>query len=555
MAIGTLFRRRLGSRRLRIGALRFIGSILPLLGFAILSGHAHGATLRGIGPCDIYGAFGTPCVAAHSTTRALYASYDGPLYQVLRLSDLKTKNIKVLAAGGFADAASQDRFCKDTSCTITRVYDQSPLHNDLAVAPTDAANKFTLPSVAAPASVLATTAGGHLVYGIEFFPGVGYRNASKTVGVAKSGEPEGMYMVTSGTLALATAPGGCCFDYGNAEAIEGDTGGGHQDAINFSNFCWFGRCYGKGPWVQGDLEDGLFQSDEGVGEDPRNTGNPTPFVTAMLKNNGQTRFTLKAGNAQRGTLKTTFDGGEPKVTSGALSIVNGLVQFMPVPSTDYSPMHQEGGIVLGTGGDDSNMNNGAFFEGVMTMGYPSDAADDAVQANVVSVGYGGPTGSAGTLRVNSEVSLLSQSPCCTDRYVAQGGLVSDKAMLIAISEATSAQVLGDATWIVRPGLAERSCISLEARNFPGEYLRQSSSEVYRQAVDGTPQFDSDATFCPKRGNSRAGKSFVSFNDPTTFLRSFDNLVYVAEDGGTSPWDTTIGFPDDSSFTLEPPLLP
>ena len=36
------------------------------------------------GPCDIYAAASDPCVAAHSTTRALYASYNGPLYQVLR---------------------------------------------------------------------------------------------------------------------------------------------------------------------------------------------------------------------------------------------------------------------------------------------------------------------------------------------------------------------------------------------------------------------------------------------------------------------------------------
>ena len=34
------------------------------------------------GPCDIYAAAGDPCVAAHSTTRALYSSYNGPLYQV-----------------------------------------------------------------------------------------------------------------------------------------------------------------------------------------------------------------------------------------------------------------------------------------------------------------------------------------------------------------------------------------------------------------------------------------------------------------------------------------
>ena len=36
----------------------------------------------GVGPCDITGKAGNPCVAAHSTTRALYAAYDGPLYRV-----------------------------------------------------------------------------------------------------------------------------------------------------------------------------------------------------------------------------------------------------------------------------------------------------------------------------------------------------------------------------------------------------------------------------------------------------------------------------------------
>ncbi|MDT7810808.1 MAG: hypothetical protein QOJ42_724, partial [Acidobacteriaceae bacterium] len=39
------------------------------------------------GSCDIYASAGAPCVAAHSTTRALYATYDGPLYQILRQSD------------------------------------------------------------------------------------------------------------------------------------------------------------------------------------------------------------------------------------------------------------------------------------------------------------------------------------------------------------------------------------------------------------------------------------------------------------------------------------
>lgn len=35
-----------------------------------------------LGPCDIYAAGATPCVAAHSTVRALLCAYSGPLYQV-----------------------------------------------------------------------------------------------------------------------------------------------------------------------------------------------------------------------------------------------------------------------------------------------------------------------------------------------------------------------------------------------------------------------------------------------------------------------------------------
>ena len=51
-------------------------------------------------------------------------------------------------------------------------------------------------------------------------------------------------------------------------------------------------------------------------------------------------------------------------------------------------MRKEGAIVLGTGGDNSNGGQGNFFEGLMTAHYSSDAADDAVQANIVAAGYG-----------------------------------------------------------------------------------------------------------------------------------------------------------------------
>ena len=43
---------------------------------------------------------------------------------------------------------------------------------------------------------------------------------------------------------------------------------------------------------------------------------------------------------------------------------------------------------VGTGGDGSNYGQGTFFEGAITSGNPSDATDDAVQANIVAAGYG-----------------------------------------------------------------------------------------------------------------------------------------------------------------------
>ena len=62
-------------------------------------------------PCDVFAAGGTPCVAAHSVVRALYAAYAGPLYELQRAADNATTDIGPLAPGGVANAAAQDNFC------------------------------------------------------------------------------------------------------------------------------------------------------------------------------------------------------------------------------------------------------------------------------------------------------------------------------------------------------------------------------------------------------------------------------------------------------------
>jgi hypothetical protein len=119
-------------------------------------------------PCDIYEAGGTPCVAAHSMVRALYSSYNGPLYQVKRTSDKQTRDIGILTPGGYANAAAQDSFLAGKPGTISIIYDQSPKANHLPVAPKGG----YLPNggTEANASDTSIMINGYKVYGLYIKP-------------------------------------------------------------------------------------------------------------------------------------------------------------------------------------------------------------------------------------------------------------------------------------------------------------------------------------------------------------------------------------------------
>src|SRR5881409_1820063 len=103
----------------RIGFLSLLGLALVAPPALLMMAQQGGEGRRPAGPCDVYAAGDAPCTAAHSSTRALYAAYNGPLYQVLRQSDGKTLDIGVVRpvaspvpdAGGYANASAQDAFC------------------------------------------------------------------------------------------------------------------------------------------------------------------------------------------------------------------------------------------------------------------------------------------------------------------------------------------------------------------------------------------------------------------------------------------------------------
>ena len=329
------------------------------------------------GPCDIYAAAGNSCVAAHSTTRALYASYNGPLYQIMRQSDGKTLDISVVRPtegdpGGYADATAQDAFCANTYAWITIIYDQSGNGNHLRQAPRGGTGAPTamggfnsLPMAdMAPITVL-----GHKVYGVFIEPGMGLR-LNDTKGIAVEDQAEGQYWVINGRH----FNNGCCFDYGNAETDSRDDGDGTMETTYYGNAnAWY---YGQapGPWIMTDQENNLVG---GVNPSPTDKYLPNlppiswQFVTATADGEPH-HWRSMGGDAQGGPLKVMYDGSR---------IIN--------DRSSYDPMRKQGAILLGNGGDNSNASQGTFYEGAITAPgtFPTMETNQKVHANIVAAGY------------------------------------------------------------------------------------------------------------------------------------------------------------------------
>src|SRR5579872_2840533 len=365
----------------KIGFALALALALTLVSLTFARAQQTGAGTRGVparpqGPCDIYAAASDPCVAAHSTTRALYAAYNGPLYRVLRQSDGKTLDIGVVQpvaspvpdAGGYANAAAQDAFCANTYCWIATVYDQSPKHNDLTQAPRGG---FSGPAMGGfnnvpIADMAPITIMGHKAYGVFIEPGMGIRNDNPK-GTAVDDQAEVQYWFVNDRHYNS----GCCFDYGNAEIDSRDDDNGTMETTYYGNAgAWF-HGLPPGPWIMTDQENNLVgcvnpgSASKVCDHLPNITWR---FVTAMAKGEPH-HWTSLGGDAQHGPLQVMFDG--PRV------------------DVSYDPMRKQGAILLGNGGDNSNSSQGTFYEGAMTAGgtFPTDATDQLVQANVVAAKY------------------------------------------------------------------------------------------------------------------------------------------------------------------------
>ncbi len=337
-----------------------------------------------IGPCDIYETAGTRCVAAYSMVRRIYSAYTGPLYQVR--SDSHAENTGSggtlhdigQTADGFGDAAAQDAVCSGTTCTVSILYDQSGMGNDIIVATggnEEGGSYAAMDDFETIADEGPLMVGGHSVYSLYMDSRQGYRSpldSEPGPGMPVGAEPQGIYMLADGTH-YGTA---CCWDFGNVTSTPA-VGWHFMDTLFFGVGFW-GRGDGFGPWFMNDMEAGVWAGGSNPGDPgwgdlndvgPSNLENPSlkvPFAIGFTKTSTSS-WALRMADLQTADgLTTAYDGAFPSTKT----------------------LDHQGSVVLGVGGDNSNNSWGTFFEGAIVAGYPSDEAEDAVMQNVKAVGYG-----------------------------------------------------------------------------------------------------------------------------------------------------------------------
>jgi len=340
-------------------------------------------------PCDLAATAGTPCDAAYSMTRRMFAAYTGNLFQLTRASDSNTQNITSLSSG-IVDVATINSFCVSTTCTVTEVYDQTANANhvivwtrggDLTAQPTPLgfttfANGLYVPvlRIPLPANTSTTSAG--------------YSTQS-----GASGLPTGNSSISVYTIAENTSEGGvvsgCCGFFGDTEQPVKDSGAGHMFsnvwATAISGSLPSSNQTGPGPWLGIDLEDGVFYTG----------GTPTQkYVININKyNTSGTALTMKYGDATAGALTTFYSGALP---------------------TGYT-MDLEGNVAMGMGGDGTPAPI-PFIESFISSA-TSDALDAQIQANNLYF-YGSITGSGPTLQTsgtnNTSQSNLNFAPSSVD---------------------------------------------------------------------------------------------------------------------------------------------
>lgn len=124
---------------------------------------------------------------------------------------------------------------------------------------------------------------------------------------------------------------------------------------------------------------------------------------------------------------------------------------------------------------------------------------------------------------------------------AQGQAIASNAGQLGVLAAAPASPPANARFIVRKGLADAACLSLESVATPGSFLRHQNYRLRLSPDDGTPLTQADATFCPEAGLAGTGVTLRSKNYPTYVLRHRNGELWI------DPQATDAGFMASASF--------
>lgn len=128
------------------------------------------------------------------------------------------------------------------------------------------------------------------------------------------------------------------------------------------------------------------------------------------------------------------------------------------------------------------------------------------------------------LRQGAPYSLRTVTPGVGDRSLRH---IESVAVTEAVNADSPALLKQDSTWKVVAGLADVACLSFEAINQPGRYLRHANDRLRIDPNDGSANFAPDATFCPKPAlNGGTGVSFESKNRPGYYVRHAESQVWL-----------------------------
>lgn len=149
-------------------------------------------------------------------------------------------------------------------------------------------------------------------------------------------------------------------------------------------------------------------------------------------------------------------------------------------------------------------------------------------------------------------SFQVTTPGYTDRFLRHRDSL---ARTDVVNSGSDALLKADATFVVRRGLADTSCYSLESRNYPGRFLRHANFRVRLDANDNSDLFRRDATFCAQPGDSPGSVRLASINELGANVRHYAEEVWVAVSGGPHTYDNPTLYPQDTSWLPTTPWTP